>query len=100
MGGPGFRDMLSIEGKYFILGGPIGGGPPNRLYEWDGASPAPKLVQELRGFNAEALFNVAGSRSIWVVSDEGGRKMGKNECKDIKDPRLKSFRSMEIPNAF
>ncbi|HYE30876.1 MAG TPA: DUF3616 domain-containing protein [Methylomirabilota bacterium] len=99
MHGLGVRDMLMVGDKWFILGGPVGGGPPNRLYSWDGSAD-PKLIQDLQGFNAEAIFHVPGASSVWLVSDEGSRKMGKLECKDLKDPQLKSFRSMEIPNVF
>lgn len=100
LGGRGIRSIARVGQRYFIIAGSYDGEGPSSLYEWNGGSEAPQLRPQpgLTGLNPEAIEGLTenGGARLFVVSDDGTRKIGGQDCKDVKDPNLKYFRGTTI----
>lgn len=99
LGGRGVRDLVLHHGGYLVAAGPATGEGSHRLYRWAGPGHAPVALREpgYKNFNAEALVvfptaSATGAR-VLVVSDDGGRKLDGEKCKDTQDPALRRFRA-------
>lgn len=95
--GLGVRDLTWAGDRCFVLAGPIGGGGPFRLFLWRGPGSA---AQELRTrfpkrFNAEALgwHPRRSPVELFVLSDDGTRKIEDCDCKELADPAQRRFRA-------
>ena len=111
----GGRGVRSIEyspphGCYFLIGGSHEGERISALYSWDGKEEgAVKILRRFGDLNPEAIALVPGTKRLRVLSDDGTvmyrvlpdesiepLENGQCECKHLKDPRKKSFRSLEF----
>jgi hypothetical protein len=94
--GLGIRSIERVGGKYVIIAGATGeGNEPSRLFEWDGVGMPKMLTVTLSGLNPEgiAFHRQDGTGEYFVLSDDGGRQVEGQNCKDLKDPSLKRFRA-------
>ena len=100
LGGLGVRDLLWAHGRCLIIAGPYDGKGHFHLYDWDGHSTEPRKIPEthFREMNPEALllYPDAPAGEFQILSDDGTRKIAGADCKQIKDPARKSFRSYQI----
>ena len=96
--GLGIRSMTAWGKGYLIIAGAFGEGGRSRLYTWDGGPNKPRWLRgiDLGGLNPEAIsFRDSGhEESLYLVSDDGTVKIGKKECKRLKNPSLKRFRAV------
>lgn len=97
MVGRGIRSIDEVGERYLILGGDPGEGDlDTRLYAWSGAEDAPpvEIDADLGGLNGEALF-ATSANEIYVLSDDGNRKIGGKKCKNVAADK-KEFRGMRV----
>ncbi|MBL6082774.1 DUF3616 domain-containing protein [Belnapia sp. T18] len=103
------RGVRSLErmpdgSGYLVLAGPTGDGPGFELFAW--AGPGSQEVAKLSGFT-EALHRLPDFRpegmvvhpagtELLLISDDGGRLVGFNACKDAP-PEQRSFRMLRLP---
>ena len=97
LGGRGVRDMALVGGRYLIIGGSFEGGGKFHLYAWAGGTNAAHKIPEakFKGANPEALLTYPGTPEgeFQILSDDGTRKIAGEDCKLVKDPARKWFRS-------
>lgn len=106
LGKRGVRSIEFIDGEYFIVAGPFNAGSPNEsasrfaIFRWNGSPGAtPTHWKDIQpsDFHAEALFEIAGTRKIYLLSDDGDEQ---RICKKGRDKRKmtsdKTFRGMAI----
>jgi hypothetical protein len=99
LGGFGIRSITSDANGYLIVAGPYDSEGASRLYHWDGSSAAPSSLSPRRlAGNPEgiAVLNSDGKRTLFVLNDDGSKKVGKKDCKKTKDAALRTFRTYEI----
>jgi len=98
--GRGVRDMAFVNSRYLIIAGSYDGKGHSHLYEWSGGTNAPTTVPGVpfKGSNPEALvlYPDTPPNEFQVLSDDGTRKLDGEDCKTIKDPTHKWFRSYWI----
>jgi hypothetical protein len=97
LGGRGVRDLALVGGRYLIIGGSFEGGGKFHLYSWAGGTNAAQKIPEakFKGANPEALLAYPGAPEgeFQILSDDGTRKIAGEDCKLIRDPARKWFRS-------
>jgi len=97
LGGRGVRDIALVGGGYLIIGGSFAGGGKFHLYSWAGGTNAAQKIPEakFKGANPEALLAYPGAPEgeFQILSDDGTRQIAGEDCKLIKDPARKWFRS-------
>lgn len=103
LGGRGIRSIERIGDRYVIVAGPFGDGDNDfALYSWSGVAgtqptaEAGLVVGSLKpemlfNFKPESLFATANPGEVYLLSDDGTKS-----CKDLKDPRKKTFRGLAI----
>ncbi len=100
LAGRGIREIIWSGWDYVIVAGSHDGKGKSRIYRWAGPGSEPGRLREvdLEGFNAEAMvfFPGAGGAASHLLSDDGSRMVGGVECKELKDPRQRSFRSVRV----
>lgn len=100
LAGRGIREMIWSGRDYVIVAGTHDGKGKSRIYRWAGPGSEPWRLREvdLEGFNAEAMvfFPEPGGVATHLLSDDGSRMMGGVECKELKDARQRSFRSVRV----
>ncbi len=105
LGNLGIRSIAywPTRGFYLIIGGPYNSdsGENFRLFRWSGdpaRTPAPVEGIDLKGFNIEAVVIYPDKADrVQLLSDDGGRKRGKKECKKLPDKsREKYLRSIWV----
>lgn len=101
LAGNGIRGMTSHENDFILAANdPEGDGNHPLLFRWDGnASRAMSLNQfQFGDFNPEAVAFLPNYRggSLLVISDDGSRLVGPEQCKckDLKDHSQRRFRSL------
>jgi hypothetical protein len=95
LGGRGIRSLEWTGKDYVIVAGPFDDNGSFALYRWSGqGADVEKVPQKvLSGLNPEAIFKVAKGGRLYVLSDDGDRKVGDEKCKSKKVPEdLKGFR--------
>jgi hypothetical protein len=97
LGGLGVRSMGFWKGRYLIVAGSYDGRGESRLYEWSGGSAQPRWLESVKfdGLNPEGVVfddDEAGEQ-FHVVSDDGTRRIAGQDCKRLKDPSQRRFRS-------
>jgi hypothetical protein len=96
LNGLGIRSMERVGNRYIIIAGAPGeGNEPSQLFQWDGkGKPTPISDVTLKGLNPEgvAFHRTDGIGEYFFLSDDGSRSVNGVDCKDLKDPNLKSFR--------
>ena len=110
LNGAGIRglDYDATHRQIFILSGPPGAGNVFKIWTWDGqATSRPTPVQDLADYEAISQIVAEGvapegitidNNHLWVVFDEGQRKVAGAECKSLPaaDPE-KTFRAVSVP---
>jgi uncharacterized protein DUF3616 len=95
--GLGIRDIALYQNTYIIIAGSYHSGGRFRLYEWSGATAAPRhiKVDHLNRYNPEAIivYPDKGLREFQILSDDGERRVDGVPGKEIKDPARQMFRS-------
>ena len=97
MGGRGVRSIERIGSHYLIVAGPPADAGSFALYRWSGAAgdkPAPVAV-DLQTLRPEALFQIPGTQSVQVLSDDGGVELGGVKCNKLP-PAQRAFRSITV----
>jgi hypothetical protein len=98
LGGLGIRSIEWSQGRYLIVGGTRDGRGDSWLYEWDGVSQKPRRVDELKfgSINPEAITicgDTGFETELLVLSDDGTVSINGQDCKRLKDPAQRRFRS-------
>jgi hypothetical protein len=100
LGGYGIRSIERWRDGYLIIGGSVDGKGKSRLYHWSGAAGQPELLRDVNfaGLNPEAITVIerGDGPELFVVSDDGTRKVNGVECKKLKDPMQKTFRAASV----
>jgi hypothetical protein len=98
--GLGIRDIAWQAGTYTIIAGSYHGGGHFRLYRWagPGATPERLRVDHLDDYHPEALiiYPDRGFREFQILSDDGTVLINNCPCKDLPDPRRRTFRSFWV----
>jgi hypothetical protein len=95
--GLGIRSMASWREGYIIVAGPIAGEGESFLYRWvPGSAPQRIPAPEIRALNPEAVAFFENGADLLLLSDDGTARIGAEECKAIKDPRLRKFRGVYL----
>ncbi|WP_077003074.1 DUF3616 domain-containing protein [Variovorax sp. KK3] len=103
LGGRGIRSLEWVDGDYRIIGGPHDDRRQNpdassfALYRWAGPGHPAQSVDSrgLADLGPEALFKVDGHAGVYVLSDDGDVRIGKDKCK--KAPaKLQRFRGLFV----
>lgn len=99
--GYGIRSLERYRDGYLIVAGSVDGRGESRLYTWAGPGTAPRQLDQIsfRGVNPEAISIIEreGGPELFVVSDDGTRRIGGTECKKLKAPAQRCFRAMAVP---
>ena len=94
----GIRSIERVGSSYVIAAGPTADTGSFALFRWS-ARPgdAPTLIPgiKLRDLRPEALFAIPDSKTVQVLSDDGGLMVGGVECKKLPAAR-QHFRSLTI----
>jgi hypothetical protein len=100
LGGLGIAAINASGGRYLIAARSYDGRGASSLYEWNGRDTRTRRIDcpPLAGLNAEGMefFNEGSVERLFVVSDDGTVKVGRKECKRLKDPYMKQFRAVVI----
>jgi hypothetical protein len=101
LGGRGVRSIAYTSGRYLIIAGSYDAKGRSHFYEWSGdAKEAPRKVPDTRfkGVNPEGIvvYPEAPGNEFQILSDDGTRKIGGLECKTLRDPMQKKFRSFWV----
>jgi len=94
----GIRSIERAGASYVIAAGPTADTGSFALFSWSGRpGDAPTLIPgiKLRDLRPEALFAIPGSKTVQVLSDDGGLMVGGVECKKLPAAR-QHFRSLTI----
>lgn len=77
LGGLGIRSIELVDDQYLIIAGPRADQGQFALYQWSGdagQSPVRLSQQVFAGIKPEALFAIPGTRTVQILSDDGGPK--------------------------
>jgi hypothetical protein len=100
LGGFGIRSMGRDKDNYLIIAGSHEGGGESRAYTWTGGTNAPVHMAGVRfpGLNPEGLaYSTADGRTeFFILSDDGTLKIGKEDCKKVKNPAFRQFRGYAL----
>jgi hypothetical protein len=97
--GLGVRDIASWRNQFLIVGGAVDGRAGSALFLWDGKNLETEKVDwlKVKNFNPEALIVYEGrDKAFQVLSDDGTRQIGKQTCKDLRNPKDRRFRSVWV----
>lgn len=108
--GFGIRDLDydATHHQVVVLSGSSGIGRSFKIWTWDGKSTSqPKQVQDLANYTSISKILAEGvspegitidNDKLWVVFDEGKRKVAGTECKSLSTgDKQKTFRAMSVP---
>jgi uncharacterized protein DUF3616 len=99
LGGLGVRGMEYVPSlsRYAIIGGDIDKGRPSQMFTWTGqTTDAAQVIPNLSfgALNPESVIVYSDEpQKVQIVSDEGTKMVGTQECKAVEDPRGRSFHS-------
>ncbi len=101
LGGLGIRSIELMGDRYLIVGGTRDGKGDSWLSEWDGESSQPRRIKAVLfgciNPEAVAVCRYNGRQAeLLVVSDDGTVNIGGSDCKRLKDPMQKHFRSVAV----
>ena len=102
LGGSGIRSIeySDVKKAYFIIAGPYDDNDGFQLYQWSGnPTEAPGLINgvDFQGLHPEALVVYPEEKTrIQILSDDGSELIKGEECKDLKKPQDKGFRSIWV----
>lgn len=99
LGGLGVRGLGEGDESLFIVAGSHGTDLRPAVYQWfyEGKKLVP-LDLEFAGLNPESVEVIGGGdqKKLLFVSDDGSVRIGRKECKKLKDPRQKRFRTLTL----
>lgn len=97
LGGRGIRSIERVGASYLIVAGPPADEGSFALYRWSGQAHAQptQLGADFKGLGPEALFEIPGTQTVQVLSDDGGVKVGGVACKKLP-AKDRSFRSLTL----
>jgi Protein of unknown function (DUF3616) len=98
LGGRGIRSLERIGSDYLIVAGPPADKGRFDLYRWSGkrsAVPQRLARVDFGTLRPEAMFEVPGTSTLQILSDDGGIKTHGIACKD-RPPTEQSFRSLTL----
>jgi hypothetical protein len=98
LGGLGIRSLDRVGNGYLILAGPYDNVGGFTLYKWSGAAAdAPVAVKgiDFKDMHPEALFPIAGTDTVQIISDDGSRVIHGIKCKDLSEVE-QFFRSITV----
>lgn len=97
LGGRTVRSMARLdEGRWLLTAGEVEG-QADWIGSWDGVvGHEVKPLGELE-INAEAIMVNRSGRQVWLLSDDGRRTIGGQDCKEIEDPGQRRFRVRNYP---
>ncbi|CAL8479565.1 DUF3616 domain-containing protein [Caballeronia sp. S22] len=103
LGQRGIRSMERVGSEYFIVAGPLDDGVPGTpsskfsIYKWSGEPGAAAVHWKdisPPDLHIEGLFEIAGTKQLYLLSDDGG---GRENCTNKKVPSDdKTFRGMRV----
>jgi hypothetical protein len=100
LGGYGIRSIGRDKDNYLIIAGSSGSDGESRAYTWKDGNDAPVLMSGVRfpGLNPEGLAysTEEGRTEFFILSDDGTRKIGGEDCKRIVNPAFRQFRGYEL----
>ena len=93
----GIRSIERIGPSYLLIAGPTADDGTFAIYRWSGneGDKATPIEVDLKGLRPEALFATTDG-SVQLLSDDGGVKIGADDCKDIEDESKQSFRALVV----
>lgn len=99
--GRGVRAISRLGDRYLILAGSHDAKGRTHFYEWSGApNEAPRKVPDshFKGVNPEGLVVYPGTapNEFQILSDDGTRSIGGTDCKLLRDPMQRRFRSFWV----
>jgi hypothetical protein len=102
LNGLGIRSIDRWNSQFLIVGGTADGKGDSWLYQWDGSSHPPRRLEHVRfgDINPEAITVIPQGQTaadLLVVSDDGTVEIDCVECKRLKNPAQKRFRSVIFP---
>lgn len=95
--GRGIRSIERIGSGYLIVAGPPADEGSFALYRWSGKAhdkPA-AIAADLQTLRPEAVFEVPGTNSVQILSDDGGLMVNGVACKKLPAAQ-RAFRSLMI----
>jgi len=99
LGGYGIRSLARGRQGYWIIAGSYNGKGRPLLYSWDGTNAPRRFASSaLGGLNPEAIESLEedGAEKLLVLSDDGSRDIGGEDCRDLEDAALKHFRATTL----
>jgi hypothetical protein len=101
LGGRGVRGITYAGGRYLIIAGSYDAKGRTHFYQWSGdVKEAPRKIPDTRfkGVNPEGLvaYPDVPSNEFQILSDDGTRKIDGVDCKTLKDPLRRHFRSFWV----
>jgi Protein of unknown function (DUF3616) len=92
----GIRSIERVGSDYLLIAGPTADAGTFALFRWSGKAgdDATPVGADLKGLRPEALF--VTSEGLQLLSDDGGVKVGADDCKDLDDESKQSFRAIVV----
>jgi hypothetical protein len=93
----GIRSIERVGSEYLLIAGPTADAGTFAIYRWSGnaGDKATPIAVDLKDLRPEALFATAGG-GLQLLSDDGGVKVGAEDCKDLDDESKQSFRALVV----
>jgi hypothetical protein len=99
LGGLGLRGIGSTGRGYYLIAGSIDGGGMCQLFTWEGRDAQPLAVAglEFPGLNPEGIcfHDTQGQPDFVILSDDGTRRIGGTDCKDLPESQ-RQFRGYRL----
>ncbi|SHM56688.1 DUF3616 domain-containing protein [Rhizobacter sp. OV335] len=98
LGGRGIRSLERVGNGYLVVAGPPADDGSFALYRWSGtagAAPVPVPSVAFGSLRPEALFAWPESGEVQLLSDDGGVRIGGEECKALPASQ-RVFRSLVV----
>jgi hypothetical protein len=94
--GMGIRGLGRVGTEYILIGERPKGGK-GAVYVWDGVSSKPRRLQVALGNSdpeSVVVYPGQGSSVLQLLLDDGNTEIGDKDCKELKDPSRRHFRSL------
>lgn len=98
LGERGIRSLERVGSGYLVVAGPPADDGTFALFRWSGVAgeaPVPMPAVALGSLRPEALFAWPGSNEVQLLSDDGGIRIGDEECKSLPAAQ-RAFRSLVV----
>ena len=98
LGGRGIRSIERVGASYLVVAGPPADAGRFALYRWSGRAhdaPLPLRGVDFGSLRPEAMFEIAGTGAVQVLSDDGDVEADRIACAD-RPPAQQAFRSITV----